>query len=212
MNFSIMNDALINKIDDLLPQTQCGLCGFGGCYPYAQAIAKHEAAINLCPPGGIETLIALANLLNQDVEPLLDEMKKKEKPPTKAIIREAECIGCTKCIQACPIDAIIGSAKHTHTVISDECTGCELCVEPCPVDCIDMVLIEKPQAEDSKRKAHLARKRYQARIRRTDMTTRSKNYQKDNLSREEEIKARKNELLQAIARAKAKQKTFKHDS
>lgn len=126
---------LIQRIDALLPQTQCGKCGHPGCKPYAEGIAKGEA-INKCPPGGQETIIGLAHLLSVPVLAL--DTSRGEAPAQVAYIREAECIGCTKCIQACPVDAIVGAAKLMHTVISDECTGCDLCVAPCPVDCIDM--------------------------------------------------------------------------
>jgi electron transport complex protein RnfB len=134
-------EPLIERIDALLPQTQCGQCGHPGCRPYAQAIAAGEA-INHCPPGGEQTIRALARLLGQEPLPL-DPSHGKEAPRKLAYIREAECIGCTKCIQACPVDAILGSAKHMHSVIASECTGCDLCVAPCPVDCIDM-LVAKP--------------------------------------------------------------------
>jgi len=129
-----VGEPIAGQINDLLPQTQCGQCGYPGCKPYAQAIAEGDA-INKCPPGGAATIAALAELL--DVEPLpLDAAE--ETPPRVAYIREAECIGCTKCIRACPVDAIVGAAKLMHTVIADECTGCDLCLEPCPVDCIEM--------------------------------------------------------------------------
>jgi electron transport complex protein RnfB len=137
VRFRVEGNPIVEQIDALLPQTQCGQCGHPGCRPYAEAIAAGEA-INKCPPGGQTTIEALAELL--DVEaPALDAEHGVEKPKMVAVIREAECIGCTKCIQACPVDAILGAAKHMHTVIADECTGCDLCVEPCPVDCIDMV-------------------------------------------------------------------------
>jgi electron transport complex protein RnfB len=127
----------VSEIDALLPQTQCGQCGHPGCRPYAEAIAN-GSAINKCPPGGARTIAALAQLLH--VQPLpLDPTHGKEATRKVAFIREPECIGCTKCIAACPVDAILGSAKHMHTVITKECTGCDLCVEPCPVDCIDMI-------------------------------------------------------------------------
>ncbi|HCT07974.1 MAG TPA: electron transport complex subunit RsxB [Pseudomonas sp.] len=126
---------LIQRIDALLPQTQCGKCGHPGCKPYAEGIALGEA-INKCPPGGQETITGLAQLLQVPVLEL--DTRRGEAPAQVAYIREAECIGCTKCIQACPVDAIVGAAKLMHTVIADECTGCDLCVVPCPVDCIEM--------------------------------------------------------------------------
>lgn len=132
-------DKLIKKINALLPQTQCGQCGFAGCKPYATAIARNEAPINQCPPGGKQTIHELADLLGSKPLPLNPEHGFEKAAPLVAFIREAECIGCTKCIQACPVDAILGAAKLMHTVIADECTGCDLCVEPCPVDCIDMI-------------------------------------------------------------------------
>lgn len=127
---------LTQRIDALLPQTQCGKCGHPGCKPYAEGLAKGEA-INKCPPGGSETIAALANLLHVPIIAL--DPERGSAPPQVAYIREAECIGCTKCIQACPVDAIVGAAKLMHTVISAECTGCDLCVAPCPVDCIDLL-------------------------------------------------------------------------
>nr|WP_010170142.1 electron transport complex subunit RsxB [Pseudomonas sp. PAMC 25886] len=127
--------SLIQRIDALLPQTQCGKCGHPGCKPYAEGIAQGEA-INKCPPGGQETIAGLAQLLKFPVLEL--DTSRGEAPAQIAFIREAECIGCTKCIQACPVDAIVGAAKLMHTVIIDECTGCDLCVAPCPVDCIEM--------------------------------------------------------------------------
>jgi electron transport complex protein RnfB len=136
--FRTEGNPLADQINEILPQTQCGQCGYPGCRPYAEAIANNHEAINKCPPGGEAGIQALADLL--DVEPIpLDEEHGEEKVKSVAFIREAECIGCTKCIQACPVDAILGAAKQMHTVIASECTGCDLCVEPCPVDCIDMI-------------------------------------------------------------------------
>lgn len=137
VRFKVDGNPIVDEIDNLLPQTQCGQCGFPGCRPYAEAIADGEA-INKCPPGGEATIQALAELLDVEAVPL-DSEHGEEKGKQVALIREAECIGCTKCIQACPVDAILGAAKQMHTVIASECTGCDLCVEPCPVDCIDMV-------------------------------------------------------------------------
>ena len=130
--------ALAERIDALLPQTQCGQCGYAGCRPYAEAIAAGRAQINQCPPGGEAGIHALARLLGRAPLPL-DPAYGVEKPPLVALIDERVCIGCTKCIQACPVDAIVGAAKLMHTVIADHCTGCELCLPPCPVDCIDLV-------------------------------------------------------------------------
>lgn len=138
--FRVEGDPVADRIEALLPQTQCGQCDFAGCRPYAEAMAAEEADINRCVPGGETTIVELATLLDKEVIPLNEELGK-EKPPMVAIIREHECIGCTKCIQACPVDAILGAAKHMHTVIAAECTGCELCIPPCPVDCIDLVEI-----------------------------------------------------------------------
>jgi electron transport complex protein RnfB len=142
VRFRTEGNPIADQINDILPQTQCGQCGFPGCRPYAEAIAAGEAGINKCPPGGEAGIQALADLLDVEAVPL-DEEHGEEKVPAVAHIREDECIGCTKCIQACPVDAILGAAKQMHTVIASECTGCDLCVEPCPVDCIDMI----PQQE-----------------------------------------------------------------
>ncbi len=138
IRFRVEGNPIVDQINAILPQTQCGQCGYPGCRPYAEAIANSDELINKCPPGGEAGISALADLL--DVEPLpLDAEHGEEKTRAVAYIREGECIGCTKCIQACPVDAILGAAKQMHTVIISECTGCDLCVEPCPVDCIDMI-------------------------------------------------------------------------
>ncbi|TPE51572.1 electron transport complex subunit RsxB [Maribrevibacterium harenarium] len=137
VRFHVEGDPIVDQIDALLPQTQCGQCGHPGCRPYAEAISNGDA-INKCPPGGQATVQALADLLDVEAIPL-DGGEAEEPKKKVAVIREDECIGCTKCIQACPVDAILGAAKQMHTVIADECTGCDLCVEPCPVSCIDMV-------------------------------------------------------------------------
>lgn len=133
---------LVSLINSALPQTQCGKCGHPGCLPYARAIAD-GAPINQCPPGGHATIVRLAALLGERPVPLNPAHGEPE-PPRVAFIREAECIGCKKCIRACPVDAILGTAKQMHTVIASECTGCDLCVEPCPVDCIDMITLKRP--------------------------------------------------------------------
>jgi Na+-translocating ferredoxin:NAD+ oxidoreductase subunit B len=135
---------LVEQINALLPQTQCGQCDFPGCKPYATAIAEGKADINQCPPGGDAGIKVLARLLQRDIKPL-NSAHGVIKPTTLAIIREPECIGCTKCIQACPVDAIIGAPKLMHTIIADLCTGCELCIPPCPMDCIDLIALTDNQ-------------------------------------------------------------------
>ena len=142
VRFKVEGNPVVDQIDALLPQTQCGQCSYPGCRPYAEAIAENEEKINKCPPGGESTIQAIADLLGVDPEPLDAEHGEEKDSKMVAVIREEECIGCTKCIQACPVDAILGAAKQMHTVIADECTGCDLCLDPCPVDCIDMVPVD----------------------------------------------------------------------
>ncbi|MEK5770428.1 RnfABCDGE type electron transport complex subunit B [Acinetobacter variabilis] len=166
--------SLVQSIDALLPQTQCGLCGHrDGCLPYAQSIAEGEDA-NKCVPGGQPVADALATLLNRSKLPAEESVwpiQTDGRPQRmKAIIREDECIGCTKCISACPVDAIIGSGKLMHTVLTDLCTGCELCISPCPVDCIDLVEDLQPLPTEAQRIAEQddLRKRYYAYIQREE--------------------------------------------
>lgn len=137
IRFKVKSDPIVEELDAILPQTQCGQCGYPGCKPYAQAIANGDD-INKCPPGGDAVMRQLADRMG--IEP--KALEGEEKPKLIAFIREDECIGCTKCIQACPVDAIMGATRQMHTVITNECTGCELCVAPCPTDCIDMLPIE----------------------------------------------------------------------
>ncbi len=134
VRFKVDSDPIVDKIDAMLPQTQCGQCGFPGCRPYAEAISSGEADINRCPPGGETVILGLSDLLGVDPKPLDGGVREKE----VAWIDESTCIGCTLCFQACPVDAILGAAKQMHTVLASECTGCQLCIEPCPVDCIHM--------------------------------------------------------------------------
>lgn len=185
------------QIDAILPQTQCGLCTYNGCMPYAEALANDQAEINLCPPGGVKGLLLLAELLKKDATPFISEMETKAKPPSRAVIREAECIGCTKCIQACPVDAILGSGKLMHTIISDECTGCELCIAPCPVDCIDMVPITQEI-----QKADYYRKRYQAR--QTRLLQEKSPTKQPTVVIDNDINTKKSYVAAALLRAKNK--------
>ena len=129
---------LVERLDRILPQTQCGQCGFDGCRPYAEAMAHEMADVDRCPPGGDDGAKALAKLLGIESKPY-DRSRGYHKPAQVAVVVEADCIGCTKCIQACPVDAIIGASKLMHVVVEPLCTGCELCVPACPVDCIDMM-------------------------------------------------------------------------
>ena len=194
---------LIEQVDNLLPQTQCRECGHPGCRPYAEAIVNGEA-INRCPPGGDKTIAMLAQFLQRPLLPL-DGISR---PPSVVFIREAECIGCTKCIDACPVDAILGAAKQMHTVIVGECTGCNLCIEPCPVDCIDIL----PTASIDTGKSRRYKSRFQARNARLQRLFEQREARrmarKQKLeSKTEEVAAPKSkldEVREAIARAKAK--------
>lgn len=142
IRFHVEGNPVVDRIDALLPQTQCGQCTYAGCKPYAEAIANGEANINQCPPGGETTIIALAELLDVEVVPLNEENGIEKESKTVVTIDEQICIGCTLCIQACPVDAILGAAKLMHTIIESECTGCDLCIPPCPVDCIYIKPVE----------------------------------------------------------------------
>jgi electron transport complex protein RnfB len=141
IRFRVQGDPIADKIDAILPQTQCGQCSYAGCRPYAEAIARGEADINRCPPGGTATMLALSDLLGVEPKPLAEE-HAAEPVKTVVYIDEKTCIGCTLCIQACPVDAILGAAKQMHTIIESECTGCNLCIPPCPVDCIHIIPVK----------------------------------------------------------------------
>jgi electron transport complex protein RnfB len=192
------------EIDALLPQTQCGLCSYQGCLPYAQAILQGET-IDRCPPGGLRTLEKLAKLTGIDASPYYQSMREKEKPPLKAVIREHECIGCTKCIQACPVDAIIGGAKQMHTIISDHCTGCELCIPPCPVDCIDLMVLPTQNEEELQLQADLSRQRYYKRQQRIKKTPVLPNKVEEiSPQRNQQVSDRKQAIADAVARVRLK--------
>lgn len=161
---SVKSSQQISLIDALLPQTQCRQCGYAGCRPYAEAIAAGSADINQCPPGGDQVARELAQLRRVAYQPV-DARFGVTKPPSVAIIDESLCIGCTLCIQACPVDAIVGAAGAMHTVIVRDCTGCELCMPPCPVNCIAMVDTgEYPAGEERRRLADRSRVRFQRRV------------------------------------------------
>ncbi len=203
-----MSKVSSQAIDAVLPQTQCGECGYPGCLPYAEALVHGQATIDCCPPGGLDTLKALGKLLHIDPTPYVDKVKETTRPPGRAIIREAECIGCTKCLPACPVDAIVGSAKQMHTVLSHECTGCGLCISPCPVDCIDLVEIPAETYDRA-----LARRRFQAKKVRELREKQAKEQQyreKRHLKTHEKdpekqnAAAKRTYILEALARSKNK--------
>ena len=193
-----MLDDMTEKINSILPQTQCGKCDFSGCKPYANAIVEGKADINQCPPGGKTGILKIAHLLKVEYKPL-NESHGVSKPREIAIIEEDKCIGCTLCILACPVDAILGASKSMHTVISEECTGCELCIEPCPVDCIKM---ETPDSEDGEsikdKRSSIARSRYEFKQQRV---LREKNDAKANRTTNAE---KKQAIADAMARLKMK--------
>jgi len=193
--------ALADRIDALLPQTQCTKCGYPTCRRYAEAIAAGETDFNRCPPGGEAGIRELAALLGRDAKPL-DPANGVEQVRRAAVIDEARCIGCTLCIQACPLDAIVGAAKLMHTVVTELCTGCDLCVPPCPVDCIDMVPAKDADAAWDRQRADAARRRYE---RREARLAREREERTLRVERAEPQAEKKRAVIaQAIARARAK--------
>ncbi len=199
--------SLSKTLDEILPQTQCGECGYPGCMPYAQAMAAKLAPIDRCPPGGERVLRALGETLNIDPTPYLADVIAKTRPPQLAVIREAECIGCTKCIQACPVDAIVGSAKFMHSVLATECTGCGLCIDPCPVDCIDLVPIPElsydPAFARERFHAHERRERQQEQIK-ADLYREKRQLLSESHDQQQEQAAKKSYILEAMQRVRAK--------
>lgn len=144
--FAVEDDPVVERIDELLPQSQCGQCGYPGCRPYAEAVGINGEKINRCAPGGEAVMLKIATLLNVDPQPLDGDASAQEPVRMLAVIDENNCIGCTKCIQACPVDAILGATRAMHTVMSDLCTGCNLCVDPCPTQCIELRPVETTTA------------------------------------------------------------------
>lgn len=161
--FKVEGNPIVEQINAILPQTQCGQCNYPGCKPYAEAIAKGDAPINQCPPGGEEGIKKLAELLDVEVLELNPENGEVSED-TVVVIIEEDCIGCTKCIQVCPVDAIVGAAKLMHTVIATECTGCDLCIPACPVDCIEVVPAPLPSHIRRKDKPALYQTAAEARV------------------------------------------------
>jgi H+/Na+-translocating ferredoxin:NAD+ oxidoreductase subunit B len=208
-----MSSTLAARIDALLPQTQCTRCGYPTCRAYADAIADGETDINHCPPGGADGVAALANLLDRPAKPL-DPANGVEAPPLVAVIDESICIGCTKCIQACPVDAIVGAAKRMHTIIAAECTGCELCLAPCPVDCIALRPVEDEALarERVMRRAAHARVRFDARnarLARERAARESRRAATTETQRDSRVPITRSAVLDAIARGKARREALK---
>ncbi len=211
-----MSFDLAARIDMLLPQTQCTRCGFPSCRDYAEAIARGDADIDHCPPGGADGVAALAALLGRATKPL-DSSYGSEGPPLLAVIDEAACIGCTKCVQACPVDAIVGAAKRMHTVLAAECTGCELCLPPCPVDCITMrPIADEPLArEDVMRRAAHARKRFDARTTRLARARAERDARRATTAesnRGASMSITRSAVLEAVARGKARREALRRGS
>ncbi len=207
-------DILVTAIDNCLPQTQCRECSYEACLPYAEAVAKGETTIDRCAPGGMETLEDIAALMSIDPAPYRQQVIDNTRPFNVVVINEALCIGCTKCIKACPVDAIVGASKMMHTVIADECTGCQLCIEPCPMDCINIKAIAEPSAIEQKAQAAQARKRYTQRNlrlqrlkqQRHEKYIAAKQAHQENEKKAKIIRARQDYIKQAINRVKQKHK------
>lgn len=186
------------EVDSILPQTQCEECDYKGCMPYAEAMISGEADIDLCPPGGTEVVIKLAELFKKDATPYLKKAVETFRKPAIAVIREEECIGCTKCIQACPVDAIIGTNKKMHTVFTADCTGCQLCVEPCPVDCIE--IHEQEHAEFDKERSRNLFNTRNLRLQKIEEEKKQQYQQKKQLNQTQDAKAKQAYILEAIKR------------
>jgi len=199
---------LTDRIDAELPQTQCTQCGFDGCRPYAEALARGESDINRCPPGGEAGMRALARLLGRPQKPIDPECGPVRDRPVVAVIDESVCIGCTLCIQACPVDAIVGTGRMMHTVIESECTGCELCIPPCPVDCID--LVENRDATPPRERADHFRARYAARderlAREAEERRRRRAARRVRLQARDDRERKREEIAAAVARARSRRR------
>ncbi|MDC0423267.1 electron transport complex subunit RsxB [Methylophilaceae bacterium] len=201
-----MSENIVEEINSILPQTQCGQCNYSGCKPYAIAITQGKADINQCPPGGEKGILKIAKLIGVDFKPLNEEYGIT-KPKSFAFINEEACIGCTLCISACPVDAILGATKKMHTVIEEECTGCDLCLSPCPVDCIEMLPVK---ADDNEifvqNRSNLARSRYEFRLERIKRDKKEANAKRKLLSSTREksklINEKRKSITEALARIK----------
>ena len=204
-----MSKSDIETINAILPQTQCGLCGYKGCKPYAEALSKGEATIDLCPPGGIDVLHRLGSLLGEDPSPHEASVQEQYKPPHVLQVREEDCVGCTKCIKVCPTDAIIGCARHMHVILPDRCTGCDLCVPVCPTDCIEPVWLDEPTSEDKNNKSRAWKVMFEAREERlsnnkkTDVQMKKQATASHVGARSDVLSERKKRVLQAVLRQRS---------
>jgi len=203
MSANALTPSLVDALDALLPQTQCTKCGYAGCRPYAGAMAAGEAPINRCPPGGAAGIAQLAALLGRPALPL-DPASGVEKPFAIAVIDEALCIGCTLCIQACPVDCIVGAPTRMHTVIASQCTGCDLCIPPCPMDCIAMVPPDPPRAW-TRDDAQAARRRHAGRDARraTEQARNERRLAEKAVAKLAELDARDDLTAEQVARRKS---------
>ncbi|MEE3002897.1 MAG: RnfABCDGE type electron transport complex subunit B [Pseudomonadota bacterium] len=201
-----MNDIILReKINNILPQTQCRLCTYPSCRDYASAITKKDESIDKCQPGGVETLIKISEITKKPYKKYIEKVKREYKSPSIAIIDEDICIGCTKCIQACPVDAIIGSAKSMHSVIISECSGCDLCIPACPVDCISTKQIKR-ELQSNHLKSRYDKKNL--RIKNLEMSKNAKHIKKKMVTKSETkaeiVQSRKRAIHAALARVKTK--------
>jgi electron transport complex protein RnfB len=203
-----MSEKIAAAIDAILPQTQCGMCDYPDCRSYANAIANGEKDIAHCAPGGERVLNLIAKITQQDPTPYIEFVKTRMRPKQFMQIKEEECIGCTKCIQACPIDAIIGGRKYMHTILTDICSGCELCIEPCPTDCITTVKLPDVTEDEFASHADVWRRLYEnktKRISKNPYRAKIKTEPTENINnRDAQIKQRQEEIKAAILRSQNK--------
>lgn len=199
-----MNKLLAKQLHQVLPQTQCQMCGYKDCQAYANALAQDENNIGLCAPGGKQVLEELAQLTKQNTEDYIRSVEKNYRPPQRMHIRQEACIGCTKCIQACPIDAIIGTGKHRHDILADACNGCELCLPACPVDCIDTITLDVDPNEFRKKHQTQGHLRYTNRLNRIQKPNTEIDRSTEPGNEHDTVSARKAEIEKLIERMKNK--------